>query len=204
MWRLLILEPASTWIGARAVAELTSTATFTIADAATAIAEVTVQVLPAAPLEGGEGRIIHPELGAYDYEVKPDEWVNMDGGPVIPPVWALTKTMGGAVSALWPGYLRDVVVEERWKSLGGLAMPVSQLRMLLMIWTTPVDPATGYVTWYPNYISPLGFKIIPVGLQVGGSGVTFDDVVNTKNIDGGPDGWITAPVVFQLKLVEQL
>jgi hypothetical protein len=184
------------------VAELTSTATFTIADASAAVAETTVQVLPAAPFPSGSGRLVHPTLGAYDYEVKPDEWVNIDGGLVVPPVWASTKTMGGAVNALWPGYLRDVLTEERWKSLGGLSMPIGQLRMLIMIWSTPVDPATGYVEWYPNYISPLGFKVIPINL--GAAGIVFDDVVNSKDEWGDPNGWVTQAVTLQLKLVEQL
>jgi hypothetical protein len=104
---------------------------------------------------------------------------------------------------LWNGHIRDVVVEERWKALGGLAMPITQLRMLLAIWTNPIDPDVGYVQWYPNYISSVGFKVLPVNLSTG-QGIVFDDIVNYKDPEGNPIGWISAPVSFTMKLVERL
>lgn len=183
------------------MAVLSSTATFAIADAVVAIEDVVLQVLPAWPLESGRGRIVHPTLGAYDYEVKPDEWVNIHGDVFVPPVWASTRTLTGAANVLWNGNLRDVVIEERWKSLGGLAMPIGQLRMLALIWTTPIDPVVGYVLWYPNYTSPLGFQVLPVGLAVGGqSNIVLNDVTNYKDASGNPDGWVTDPVTFTMKI----
>lgn len=183
---------------------LYSRSEFEVAGASVANITLSVPVYPAWPLESGYGRLIHPVLGAFDYEVKPDEWMNIDGDAIIAPVWASTKTLTGSANVLWNGSIRDVIVEERWKALGGLAMPASQLRMLLMMWTNPVDPVEGYVQWYPSYISPLGYNVLPVGLQVGGSGITFDDVVNYKDADGNPDGWITNPVTFMMKLVGRL
>lgn len=182
---------------------LKSEATYPIADAATVIAEATLASLPAWPSKQGRGRIVHPLLGAYDYEAKPDEWVNIDADVIIPPVWASSRTMTGAINVLWKGHIRDVVVEERWNSLGGLAMPISQIRMLYMIWTNPLDPATGYVQWYPSYISPYGYYVIPVNLTVGGQGLTFDDVGNYEDING-PDGWVQHKVVLTLKLVDRM
>jgi hypothetical protein len=136
--------------------------------------------------------------------VKPDEWVNIDAEAIIPPVWASSRTLTSAANVLWQGNLRDVVVEERWKSLGGLAMPITQLRMLLAIWTTPMDPDVGYVQWFPNYITSVGFRVLPINLTAGGQGIAFDDIVNYKDEDGEPIGWMTQPVTFQLKLVERL
>ncbi len=186
------------------MATLTSTATFTVIPASTEIVQLQLSSLPAFPVQSGRGRIVHPILGAFDYEVKPDEWVNIDADAIIPPTWGSTKTLGGATNVLWQGYLRDVVVEERWKGQGGLSMPITQLRMLAMIWTNPVDPILGYVQWYPNYISPLGYKVIPMLLQAGGQGIVFDDVVNYLAAGDEPDGWMTNPVVFTLRLVERL
>lgn len=183
---------------------ISSSATFQVAGGTTAAVQLTLPVLPVWPVESGYGRIIHPTIGAFDYETKPDEWMNIDTDVIIPPVWASTRTMTGAANVLWNGDIRDVVVEERWKALGGLAMPISQLRMLLMIWTNPIDPAEDYVRWYPNYISPLGFQVLPISVQVGGQGVTFDDVINYKDAEGDPDGWVTNPVTFQMKLVGRL
>jgi hypothetical protein len=131
--------------------------------------------------------------------------VNIDAEAIVAPVWASSRTLTGAANVLWNGHIRDVTVEERWKALGGLAMPITQLRMLMAIWTTPVDPDVGYVLWYPSYITVAGFKVLPINLSAGGGqGIAFDDVVNYKDEFGDPIGWITAPVTFQLKLVERL
>lgn len=183
---------------------LRSESTFEVIGAAEELITLPLEVWPAYPAESGHGRIIHPTLGAFDYETKPDEWVNIDADAIITPVWASTRTLTSSANVLWQGNIRDVVVEERWKALGGLAMPITQLRMLLAIWTTPVDPDVGYVHWYPNYITSVGFKILPVMLTSGGQGVTFDDVVNYKDEDGDPIGWMTNPVTFTLKLVARL
>lgn len=184
---------------------LTSEATFTVVPSSLVVADFQFSVLPAWPVQSGRGRLVHPVLGSFDYEYKPDEWVNIDGDVIIPPIWASTKTLGGAANVLWNGYLRDVVVIEKWKALGGLAMPISQMRMLYMIWTNPVDPVIGYVHWYPNYISPLGFKVIPLDLKAGGdSGITFDDVVNYLGENDTPNGWMVNPVTLTLKIVDRL
>lgn len=183
---------------------LSNSGVFSVIGASEEVVTIPLQIYPAFPSESGNGRLIHPTLGAFDYEYKPDEWVNIDADAIIPPVWASTRTMTSAANVLWDGNIRDVVVEERWKSLGGLAMPITQLRMMMAIWTTPVDPDIGYVTWYPNYISAHGFKVLPVNLSVGGTGIALDDVINYKDEDGQPIGWVTSPVTFTLKLVERL
>lgn len=196
----------STSLGTLPGVILSSSSTFNVVGAFEEVVTLPVEVWPAYPVGGGHGRIVHPLLGAFDYEVKPDEWVNIDANPVIQPVWSSTRTLTSAANVLWSGHIRDVVVEERWLALGGLAMPITQLRMLLAIWTMPVDPDIGYVHWYPNYITHLGYKVIPVMLQSGGSGggITFDDVVNYLDEDDNPIGWMTAPVTFTLKLVDRL
>ena len=184
---------------------LTSEASFGVVGAsAEEVVTIDLDIAPMFPTASGYGRIIHPTLGAFDYEVKPDEWVNIDADAIVPPVWASSRTLTSAANVLWQGHLRDVTVEERWKALGGLAMPITQFRMLLAIWTTPIDPDVGYVHWYPNYITQVAFKVLPVSLSAGGQGVTFDDIVNYKDEDGEPIGWVSAPVTFQLKLVERL
>lgn len=183
---------------------LTSSASFNVVGAAEELITLPIEVYPSFPTGYGHGRIIHPTLGAFDYEVKPDEWVNIDADAIIAPIWASTRTMTSAANVLWEGNLRDVTVEERWKALGGLAMPMTQLRMLLAIWTTPMDPDVGYVQWYPTYITNVAFKVLPVALTAGGQGITFDDVANYLDDDGEPIGWMTNPVTLTMKLVERL
>lgn len=186
------------------VRTITISGSFGVAAAAEEVVQLPIEIFPAFSTGDGRGRIIHPTLGSFDYEVKPDEWVNIDADAVIAPIWASSRTLTSAANVLWEGHLRDVTVEERWKALGGLAMPMTQMRMLMAIWTTPIDPDVGYVLWYPNYITEVGFKVLPVNLSAGGQGIVFDDVVNYKDEDDEPIGWITAPVTFTLKLVERL
>ena len=199
-----VVAPADMVVCPSGTRALKSSASYGVAAAAEELVTLPIEVFPAFPTESGRGRIIHPTLGAFDYEIKPDEWVNIDADAIIAPIWASSRTLTSAANVLWQGHLRDVVVEERWKALGGLSMPITQLRMLLAVWTTPIDPDVGYVHWFPNYITPLAFKVLPVMLSAGGQGLAFDDVVNYKDEDGNPIGWVTAPVTFQLKLVERL
>lgn len=196
--------PMTTIVGTDGTITLMNNGEFGVSAAAEKLVTLELEIFPSFPIESGYGRLVHPILGAFDYEVKPDEWVNIDAEAVVPPVWASSRTLTSAANVLWNGNIRDVVVEERWKAAGGLAMPVTQLRMLLAIWTTPVDPDVGYVQWHPNYITPVVFKVLPVALQAGSGGVTFDDVVNYKDEEGNPIGWMTSPVTFTMKLVERL
>jgi hypothetical protein len=184
------------------VRTLESEGTFDIVEAPETIVSYSINVKPAVYLTRGQGRIVHPILGSFDYEAKPDEWVNLDQDIIIPPMWASSRGLTSTANALWQGLLKDVMVEERWKSLGGLAMPITQLRMLIAIWTMPLDPDVGYVQWRPNYVTDKAWKVLPVNLTVGGQGMTFDDVINYKDIDGNPIGWVTDPVTLQFKIVE--
>lgn len=195
-------EPSSPPEPTTAVAEtLTSTATFDVVAGVEALATIELNILPSFMGEGN-GRIEHPFIGAFDYEVKPDEWVNIDkNSPVIMPMWASSQTLTSTANTLWLGDLKDVVIEERWTGKGGISMPITQLRMLMTIWTTPIDPDVGYVHWYPNYITQMAFKVLPLNLTVGGQGIALDDVSNYKDEDGEHIGWATGPVVLTLKLV---
>lgn len=153
---------------------LTSSATFTIGEASTESASTVLSILPAIGSGSGTGRLIHPTFGAYDYEKCPDEWTNMDGDAIIAPIWSSSKTLNGASNTLFVGNIRDVVVEERW--LGEISVSLTMLRMLAAIWQNPPNPSDGYVTWYPNYVNDLGFKVIVLALDLNGQGLNFDYV----------------------------
>lgn len=199
------VTPLDASVDESGVRTISSSGSFGVAAAAEEIVYLTLPIYPSFPVGSGRGRIVHPTLGAFDYEVKPDEWVNIDADAIIAPIWASSRTLTSAANVLWQGALRDVVVEERWKALGGLAMPMTQMRMLMAIWTNPIDPDVSYVQWYPNYITEVGFKVLPISLVAGGQqGLVFDDVVNYLDEDDNPIGWITAPVTFTLKIVERL
>lgn len=176
---------------------LTSSATLTLTDGSVVSESLPVTVLPALPAGSGKGRLIHPTLGTYDYDIEPTEWTNVFGDAVIAPVWSSNKTLGGASSAVWPGYLRDVVVEERWTAQGGLAMRATQLSMLLAMFQDPPDPESAWVQWYPNYITELGFKVILIDLSVGDSNaIALDGFVR--------GGFVAKKVTLKMRIIDRV
>ena len=169
---------------------LTSQSTFTIGEASTETVSASVTILPAPGAGVGTGRLVHPTLGTYDYLYKPNEWTNMDGDAIIPPVWASSKTLIGAANTLFPGHLRDVVVDEIWTNDH---MPIAMARMLCAMWMNPPDPASGYVQWYPSYINALGFKVMLVGMEVDGKTFVLDKYLSQI-------GWVKGKVVLKLRI----
>ena len=174
---------------------LTSSASFTVADAATATATVTLPVIAAGGFSaGGTGRLIHPTLGTYDYARAPNEWTNLDGDVVIPPIWSSTKTLLGAANTLFVGDLRDVTVEETWRETGAV-MEAAMIRTLLSFWMNPPDPAVAFVQWFPSYTSALGFNVILLDLTLKGRAITFDSLSH--------QGWVRGPVNLKIKIVSR-
>lgn len=174
---------------------LTSTATFTVADGPTVTEEVTVPIIAAAAPGEGKGRLIHPTLGTYDYLHAPDRWSGFDADVIVAPVWANTRTLGGAANVLWQGNIRDADVEEVWEA-GDLGGSLDHLRALLTFWQNPVDPADGYVEWFPQYTNALGYRVLLLEVAVGGRGVTLDYV--SRN------GWVRGAISLRMRIVERI
>lgn len=176
------------------MALLTSQDTFSVGDATVTQETVQIPVLSAPVAPSGTGRLIHPTLGTYDYVEAPPEWGNMDTDAVIPPIWSSVKTLSGGSNTMWPGYMRDVEVYERW--IGRVAIKAPQMRMLLDFWkNAPADP--DYVVWEPNYINANSYKVIILDVSTGGSkGVNLDYTM----FQG--DGFVKGPVVLKMRLVD--
>lgn len=174
---------------------LTSEDTFSIgANPSITTESVTVTVVAPPTAPGGKGRLIHPSLGTYDYEIAPDEWTNLDTDILVPPVWQHERTLKGGTSTRWSGYLRDVEVVERW--LNRYVMLGPQFRMLVDMWRNPPTPPS-YVIWCPNYITALQYKVEIVSISTGGSqGITLDYTV----LQG--DGFIKGPLELTYKIID--
>lgn len=149
---------------------LTATTAFTVGASSTVVEATTVVILPAIAAGAGRGRLVHPTLGTYDYAQMPDQWTNVDGDVIIPPIWASSKTLDGAANTLWQGNLRDVQVVETWT----FAISIAHLRAILAMWQNPPDPDDGYVAWYPNYANGNGYSVLMLDVTVGGQGVTLN------------------------------
>ncbi len=138
--------------------------------------------------------MIHPSLGTYDYIRGPDEWMNIDGDIIIPPVWSSSKTLLGAANTLFIGDVRDVIVEERWTQ--GVAGELQHMRALLAMWMNPPDPAVAYVEWWPNYTSAEGFNVIFLSMTLGGQGITISSL--------SKQGWVRGPLVLRMRIASRI
>ena len=172
---------------------LTASTTFSIGAASTVVESVTTVILPAVAAGEGQGRLVHPTLGTYDYAFMPDAWVNIDGDAIIAPVWASSTTLDGASNTLWQGSLRDVVVEERWT----FAVKPAHLRAILAMWMNPPDPADGYVQWFPNYTNGNGYAVIMLAVTVGGQAVQLNYISRRHD-------FVIEDMALQMRLVERI
>jgi len=175
------------------VAVITNSTAFTIAAQSSAAVVTTLSIIPNAVAGEGTGRLIHPTLGTFDYLYAPEQWVNMDGGAIIKPKWQNSPTLDSGQNTLWGGNIKDVECKELWTAPGGLAMPMSQLRVLISFFQNPPDPTVDYVQWWPTYITTNGFDIVIKSMTVGGSDMTFTDV--------SKQGWIDLPVTMIYQII---
>lgn len=176
------------------MAVITNSTAFTIAAQSTAAVTTDVEVIAAGAAGTGNGRLVHPTLGTFDYLYMPEQWTNMDGSAIIFPNWQSSKTLGAGQNTLWGGVLKDTECTETWTAPGGLAMPMDMLRLLLDFFQNPPDPTVDYVQWYPSYITTLGFDVVIKNLQVGGRAITFTDI--------SLQGWIDQPVSITYQLIQ--
>lgn len=172
---------------------LTASTTFTIGASSTVVEETSVVILPAVAAGSGRGRLVHPTLGTYDYAQMPDEWVNVDGDVLIPPVWSSTRTLDGDANTLWQGDLRDVVIEEHWT----FAVTAAHVRAIVAMWQNPPDPDDGFVQWFPNYTNGNGYNVIMEAVSVGGAG---DNSVKFNYISKR-FGFVVDDMVLKLRIV---
>lgn len=179
---------------------LTGSTTFSVGDSDTEITTTPLLILPLAGIGEGTGRLIHPDIGTYDYPYAPDEWLNFDSDIIIPPVWGGAKTLDGAANMLFAGHIRDVEVEEHWTSeIGG---PLTFMRVLLAMWQNPPDPDDGYVQWYPSYANEFGYNVLILSVKLGGQDVTMNYV--TRQTDSVGDRWVEGTIVIRMRIIEKL
>ena len=183
---------------------LSSNATFTVASSGTESANVTATVMPAVGYgSGGLGRLVHPTLGTYDYEWKPDQRVNLHGDVVYAPDWVHSKTVGGGALSVGSGKVGDPIVVERWNHGEGI-VPLALVEALLLFLQNPPDIDAGsYVTWSPNYATSRTWNVAIVGLRVGGQEVTIDTWLSEQD-DGTVDGYTLGPCELALRIISEV
>lgn len=172
---------------------ITASSTFTVASGSALSASVSSSVLAAVTSPSGRGRLVHPQLGTYDYANTPDEVEGIDATGLVRPLWIHSVTVGGGVDALWPGHIRDVTVVERWRN-GDVGSTLALFRALWQMFsTTPTDPVGTWVVWSPNYLSAVQYRVLLVDVRAGG-GQVLDLRLLRK-------GYAPQPVELQMRLV---
>lgn len=181
------------------MATISNTNTFSVTEQDPEVTEsVDVAIIsapPAAP--AGTGRLVHPTLGTYDYDLFPTHYSNVDNDIIVRPKWAVSEVLTGQQFTLWQGFDRDTVVKEIWRPTGNAkaSMRAAQLRSLLDMFVNPPTPPS-FVEWYPNYVNAYGYSVVLIDLQVGGSGVTFDYISRVS--------LVTEEVTLTLQIAEKL
>jgi hypothetical protein len=175
---------------------LTAEDTFSIGDVTDPIEEsVQVTVISAPSYPTGKGRLSHPTLGTFDYEIAPTEWQNVGADMVIPPVWAHERTLTGNSSTLWKGYIGDLEAVERW--IGSVVMRVSQFSMLVDMWQNP--PESGQIVWTPNYANSHSYEVQMLSVSSGGSQGTTLDYTSLQR-----EGFVKGPVEVVYKVLRKV
>ncbi len=173
---------------------LTATATFTVADQASVSESITTIVQPPVGVgTGGRGRLVHPVLGTYDYVNSPDETVNIDGDVCIAALWSRAQSIGGQVDTLWPSYLRDGNVIERWIQTD-VGAPIAHLRMLWQLFTNPPAAGGTQVIWAPNYATNRTYYVILAGVTAGGEEYKLNRYLAKK-------GYAPNPVELRMRII---
>lgn len=173
---------------------LIASSIYNVADASITSVSVTQIVQPPVGVgTGGRGRLVHPTLGVYDYANTPTETVNVDGDVCFGPIWSHEQTIGGGVDTQWPGYMRDVVVVERWAQ-GDVGSLLSHLRQLWAFFANP--PASGaYVLWSPNYANANTYRVAIVAVTAGGEEYKIDRWLADKR------GYTPSPVEIKMRVL---
>ncbi len=177
---------------------LISSSTFAVADQAPLSVSTQATILGAVGAgTGGTGRLVHPTLGVYDYELAPNEIEGLDGDVLYGPTWSRATTLGGAADTFWSGFQRDAVVVERWGA-GLLVGPIVPLALFRTLWgmyaNPPPDAVATPVTWSPNYASAKSFRVALADVRVGGRRVTLD--VYARSV-----GYVRGPVELELRIL---
>lgn len=181
------------------MAVISANNTFSVTEQDALVEESVIIPILSAPAEApnGTGRLVHPTLGTYDYDLAPTKWRNIDSDIVVAPKWGVTEVLTGQKFTLWQGYDRDTRVAEIWEPTGNAkaSMRNEQMRMLLDLFMNPPTPPS-FIEWYPNYTTSSGYKVIITGFTVGGSDVELDYVTRA--------GLVTGEVTLTMQIAEKL
>ena len=200
--------------GTIGMALLTSTATFTVsttlsaATATSTVAAVTITpriaVSQADMVGAGSPRLLSYPTSAlatpYLYALNPQQWRGLGANAWTAPLYQSQRTLAKTATVQFAGDMTDVEVLETWMGGGNrIAMPLSMFAMLWDYFANPPDLASaGYVTYEPRDVSARKYKVLLLGLTVGGAdGVQLDHLYKAGN-------WIHETVELRMRLVEEL
>lgn len=188
------------------MAIITATTYFTLETGSVETAFVDIEFAPSSVAGGVLFRklepppiiVSFPNLPPLIYECNPSKWSNFDLTPLKRPFTRHQTTIGGAVTQEWPGYDKDVVIEETWDGGTRLAMPLSMFRFLYQYYVNRPDYGVeGYIRWSPRDLTTKRYNVIILDLTVGGQqGIQLDLTVF--------HGYVHDTVVLKFAIVSEV
>ena len=189
------------------MAIITATTYFTLEAGAVETTFADIEFAPSSVAGGSQYRklepppviVSFPNLPPLIYECNPDKWTNFDLSPLKRPFTRHQTTIGGAITQEWPGFDKDVIIEEVWDGGGDrMSMPLSMFRFLYQYYVNRPDyGAEGYIRWSPRDLTTKRYNIVVLDLLVGAQrGIQMDLTVF--------HGYIHDAVTFRFAIISEV
>ena len=110
------------------------------------------------------------------YNRNPTRTINFDQIPLFPPAAELVRTLGSTLGFVTQNAIDDVVVTEVWDGSSKASMEASFFRKLYELSVNPPAPNTpeNFILWAPADRTTKVYKVLIVGLRVGGQAGKLD------------------------------
>lgn len=163
---------------------------------------------------GARRTLLHPTTATFPlvtYNRNPDRTINFDQVPLFPPAAEIVRTLGTTLAYITQNELDDVIVTEIWEAGGGKAsMEASMFRRLyeLSVNPPPLQDPEIFIHWAPRDRTTKVYKVVIVGLRVGGQNFKLDvkevGVGILTGLDTVPTGILDKQVELDLLLVAEV
>lgn len=158
--------------------------------------------------------LTHPDGTTFPiltYNRNPDRTINFDQVPLYPPAAELVRTLGTTLPFVTQNHLDDVIVTEVWEANANRAsMEASLFRRIYELAVNPpaIEDPEVFIHWAPRDRTTTVYKVVIVGLRVGGQNFKLDvrewGVDQLTGLDAVPTGILDKPVELDLLLVDEV
>jgi hypothetical protein len=155
---------------------------------------------------GGTPRELdHPSSGSFPaplvYDLNPQMWTGQLDQALEKPLYATTRTLEKTATVQYTKDITDIEVIETWMGGGNrIAMSLSQFTCMYDYFNNPPDLRLDqFVLWRPRDLSEKVYKVVLIGLTVGGN-----EHLRFDRLAAQGDGWIHEEVQLTMKIIEEV